>query len=253
MTLLVAAASVALVATALTRRPVRIQGLKRSASARRGPAPIGWSASVLRRFLPFDTAVGDLTLLAFTTTALGLLVVSPVLALLPVAVLVVVSSHHRRSAAAETGVATDRVLPEVIDLIILGVGSGLTSRHSLEMSLPWLQAPFSSAVSEVIRRSNGGEAFAVALEMATTELGPAARPLINTLIASETDGAALLPALLRVSDEARRRRRVEAENRARRVPVSMLFPLVLCILPAFALLTVVPLLIGTLTDLELPG
>ncbi len=149
--------------------------------------------------------------------------------------------------------ATDRALPEVIDLIILGVGSGLTSRHALKMSVPWLQEPFSSALSEVIRRSDGGEPFAVALEVATVELGPTVRPLINTLIASETDGAALLPALLRVSDEARRRRRVEAENRARRVPVSMLFPLVLCILPAFALLTVVPLLIGTLTELELPG
>lgn len=253
MTLLVVAALVSLAAAALTRRPARIRGLKRSASARRDPAPVGWLASAIRRFLPLDAAVGDLTLLAFLATALGLLVASPVLALLPVAVLVVVSSHRKRSTVAAAGMATDRALPEVIDLIILGVGSGLTSRHSLEMSLPWLQAPFSSAISEAIRRSNGGEAFAIALEVATTELGPAARPLVNTLIASETDGAALLPALLRVSDEARRRRRVEAENRARRVPVLMLFPLVLCILPAFALLTVVPLLIGTLTELELPG
>ena len=35
-----------------------------------------------------------------------------------------------------------------------------------------------------------------------------------------------------------------AEEAARRVPVKLLFPLVLCVLPAFALLTVAPLLAG---------
>ena len=38
---------------------------------------------------------------------------------------------------------------------------------------------------------------------------------------------------------------------ARRVPVQLLFPLVACVLPAFALLTVVPLLAGTLRTLSL--
>jgi len=84
-------------------------------------------------------------------------------------------------------------------------------------------------------------------------LGPEVRPLTATLIAANTDGAALLPALERVGDEARRRRRVEAEDRARRVPVAMLFPLIVCVLPAFALLTVVPLLVGTLSELQIPG
>ena len=37
------------------------------------------------------------------------------------------------------------------------------------------------------------------------------------------------------------------------MPVLMLFPLVFCILPAFCLLTVVPLLIGTVADLRLPS
>jgi hypothetical protein len=38
---------------------------------------------------------------------------------------------------------------------------------------------------------------------------------------------------------------------ARRLPVKLLFPLVLCTLPAFALLTVVPLLVGSLRELRL--
>ena len=50
-----------------------------------------------------------------------------------------------------------------------------------------------------------------------------------------------------------RTRRVAAEEAARRIPVTMLFPLVMCVLPAFALLTVVPILAATLGDLRLPA
>jgi len=75
--------------------------------------------------------------------------------------------------------------------------------------------------------------------------------VVHALIAAETDGVALHPALLNASDEAHRRRRVRAEEAARRVPVTMLFPLVFCVLPAFCLLSVVSLLAGSLTELQL--
>ena len=77
------------------------------------------------------------------------------------------------------------------------------------------------------------------------------RPLVSVLLASERYGTPLLPALDRVAVDARARRRVAADEAARRVPVKLLFPLVLCILPAFALLTVVPLLAGALRSLRL--
>ena len=46
-------------------------------------------------------------------------------------------------------------------------------------------------------------------------------------------------------------RRRRAEVAARKLPVKLLFPLVLCILPAFALLTVVPVIVSSLRALEL--
>jgi pilus assembly protein TadC len=55
--------------------------------------------------------------------------------------------------------------------------------------------------------------------------------------------------LERVAEQARDVRRRHAEESARRVPVQLLFPLVACVLPAFVLLTVVPLLAGTLRSL----
>ena len=75
---------------------------------------------------------------------------------------------------------------------------------------------------------------------------PPARPLVDVLLASERYGVPLGDGLDRVAREARLERRRRAEERARRVPVLLLFPLVLCVLPAFGLLTVVPLLVGSL-------
>jgi pilus assembly protein TadC len=55
----------------------------------------------------------------------------------------------------------------------------------------------------------------------------------------------------RVSVDCRLRRRRAAEEAARRLPVTLLFPLVLTTLPAFALLTIVPLLVGSFSSLSL--
>ena len=63
-------------------------------------------------------------------------------------------------------------------------------------------------------------------------------------------GTPIADAVRDLAADHRRERRRAAETRARRAPVRMLFPLVLLILPAFLLLTVVPLLIATLGSLS---
>jgi tight adherence protein C len=70
-------------------------------------------------------------------------------------------------------------------------------------------------------------------------------------VASERYGAPLADALVTLAADARADRRRRAEEAARRVPVQLLFPLVLCVLPAFVLLTLAPLLAGALGSLRL--
>ena len=69
------------------------------------------------------------------------------------------------------------------------------------------------------------------------------------LVGSIRYGAPIGPALDLVAADLRLRARRRAEVRARRVPVRMLFPLVTCILPAFVLLSVVPMVAASLRDL----
>jgi pilus assembly protein TadC len=82
-------------------------------------------------------------------------------------------------------------------------------------------------------------------------VGDHAAPLVAVLRDADRDGSALLPTLQRVAVDARDLRRRRAEEAARRVPVRLLFPLVACTLPAFALLTVAPLLVGALRSIQL--
>jgi len=203
--------------------------------------------------LPFDPMLSPRVLALVAFAASVMLLVSPIAVFIPLALAAVVSARRRRRQRLDAESLIARGLPDVVDLLTMAVGAGLTAQLSMSTTAPWLPEPYRTMASEVHRRTGSGEPFSAALEAAADRLGPEARPLTATLVAAQTDGAALLPALERVGDEARRRRRVAAEDRARRIPIAMLFPLVICVLPAFALLTVVPLLVGTISELQLPG
>lgn len=176
-------------------------------------------------------------------------VVHPVLGVAVLVSPIVRRARRRTVVRGEADRSVVRSMPEVIDLIVLGVGAGLTPRAALARCEAWMPPPFSVVFAEARRRAGGGESFVIALESASRDLGEPARPLINAIVAAEQTAGASLATFVRVGDEARRRRRVEAQERARRLPVTMLAPLVLCVLPAFGLLAVLPLLVSSLRDL----
>ncbi len=163
----------------------------------------------------------------------------------------ILPAWHRRREAMRLEAAVSAELPEVVDLFVLAAGGGLNV--SLAVAAVGGRAP--PAIGTVLRRAaehvEGGARAADALEEALGRLGDPVRPLLAALVASERYGAALVPGLERLAGEVRLGRRRRAEEAARRVPVRLLFPLVLCTLPAFALLTIVPLLAGTLRLLRL--
>lgn len=160
---------------------------------------------------------------------------------------------RRRARKRLRELRIERGLPEVIDLLGLVVAAGLPTAAALSGIASRTPEPYRAELSEALRRSAAGEPFVESLQRLRGSLGPSVAPLVYAVTAAEVDGVPLAPALERAGDEAHRQRRVRAEEAARRVPVFMLFPLVFCILPAFCCLTVVPLLVGAMADLRLPG
>jgi pilus assembly protein TadC len=157
--------------------------------------------------------------------------------------------RHRRRRAADAAFVAE--LPDVVDLFRVAAGAGLTVHHAIEAVRGVSAGSVSQALGAVHRRVSFGERLADALPELVDDLGEPMRPLVAALVSAERDGAPLRVPLEQAATISRDVRRRRAEETARRVPVQLLFPLVACVLPAFALLTVVPLLAGTLRTLSL--
>ncbi len=178
------------------------------------------------------------------------LFVSPPLAVVVAASLIVTArlgAQRRRRRHEERVVAT---VPEIIDLFVLATGAGHPVQRAMQMVASRASGPVGDELRHAAQRVVCGARTADALDALAEELGDPVRPLIGVLVASERYGTPLVPALERLAAEARTDRRRRAEEAARKVPVKLLFPLVLCSLPAFALLTVVPLLVGAFGSLR---
>jgi len=154
-------------------------------------------------------------------------------------------AERRRLAA----IAAD--LPDVVDLLVLGVGSGLTVHLAVARVTARATGPLADELQRVVDEVALGRRLADALDDLPARAGEDARPLVGALVASERYGAPLVAGLERLADEVRRDRRRRAEEAARKVPVKLLFPLVTCTLPAFGLLTVAPLVASAVRSLRL--
>jgi tight adherence protein C len=157
--------------------------------------------------------------------------------------------RRRRDDRRRAG-AVVRELPEVLDLLVLVVGAGLTVPLAVAAVGRRADGLLAAELRRVTEEVTLGRRSADALAEVPARLGEAVGPLVAALLASERYGAPLVAALDRLAADARADRRRRAEEAARRVPVKLLFPLVLCTLPAFALLTVAPLIAGAAHDLR---
>ena len=143
--------------------------------------------------------------------------------------------HDARIADA----ALARELPVVLDLLGVAIGAGCTPYLAVEVAVQWSPPVVAAPLATVLRSCSLGIGFATALDDAARGT-PALHPLADALLASDRLGAPVAPVLARLADEERAALRRQAEAHARRIPVRLLFPLVVLVLPAFVLLTVIP-------------
>lgn len=143
--------------------------------------------------------------------------------------------------------AVVETVPEGIDLARLAVEAGLVPEHVVRLLAERAPSPLCGVFSAV---ADGDGLLADRIEEGGRLLGEPGRPLVSALVSAARYGSPVGDALARAGVEARDRRRRSAEESARRLPVIMLFPLVGCILPAFLLLSLVPLIAGTLDGLS---
>jgi tight adherence protein C len=151
---------------------------------------------------------------------------------------------RRRTARRESVLAQE--LPVLVDVLGVAIGAGCTPYLAVEVAARWAPPVSAEVLTRVQRDCALGVGFAEGLDRAV-ELHPSLVGLTSALLASDRYGAPVGDALERVAAEERAALRRRAEARARTVPVRLLFPLVFLVLPAFALLTVIPALLAGLS------
>ncbi|NLD76740.1 MAG: hypothetical protein GX643_08735 [Acidimicrobiales bacterium] len=178
-------------------------------------------------------------------------VVGPVVAVVGVAFVGLARVRAARSALRRRRRAVEVAVPDLVDLFVIAAAAGHPVQACVVMVADRAPEPLRPALSAARSSLAHGMSLADALAGLGAELGVLGPSLTGALAASAATGAPLGPALHDVASIARDRRRREAENEARRLPVTLLFPLVCCVLPAFVLLAVVPLLAASLAALEI--
>jgi tight adherence protein C len=175
----------------------------------------------------------------------------PVLVAVPVlAALVLPRLDARRRRRARDEAVVDQ-LPDVVDLLRLTSHAGLPVAAAIAGIGGRPGGPIGAALASAGGLLARGATTSDVLGTLLATCGPTCRPLIDALADHDRYGTPLGPVLDRVAVDCRLRRRRTAEEAARRLPVTLLFPLVLTTLPAFALLTIVPLLVGSFSSLRL--
>jgi tight adherence protein C len=77
------------------------------------------------------------------------------------------------------------------------------------------------------------------------------QPMCEVLIAGDRLGIPVENLLFQLGNEARTNRRRRAETQARQLPIQLSLPLVMCTLPSFIILIIVPTIAGTLSQLNI--
>jgi len=144
----------------------------------------------------------------------------------------------------------DSEIPQLLDLLAAASSAGLSGPLALRRAAEAVRGPLADELGVVVRAVDLGGRWRDELRKVADRLDLRdLRRTVAALTRAETLGSSLADAATDLADQVRAARRAETGERARRAPVKMLFPLVFMVLPAFLLLTVVPVLVATLRSI----
>ena len=160
-----------------------------------------------------------------------------------------VASRGKRAERSRRS-AIEVAMPDTIELLVMSLHAGYSPTQAITRLALDAPAPVRPAFVAVEQRMHRGHSVADALGDLAASCGRCALPLVNAMSAAVRDGLPLAPVLDRLTDEASASRRRQGEAAARRLPVRLSFPLVVCTLPSFVLLAIAPAVLGALSTLR---
>jgi len=139
----------------------------------------------------------------------------------------------------------DKELPELIDLLVVTVEAGIGFSGSLRLSAEELEGPLAQELRLTLQEQSMGLAMTEALDNLAYRVDTSGmKAFVRGITQGETLGVSISQILRNIADEARKRRKAEAEELAQKAPIKMLFPLVFLIFPAMFVVLLLPALLN---------
>jgi tight adherence protein C len=137
--------------------------------------------------------------------------------------------------------AIQRAMPDTMDLLTIAVEAGLGLDAALAHVRRNVPGPLSDEVGRMLQEVQLGVPRAEAFRnlAARTDVDDL-RAFVLAMVQADTFGISIAKVLRSQSKELRMKRRQRAEEKAQKIPVKLLFPMIFCILPSMFIVLLGP-------------
>ncbi len=154
------------------------------------------------------------------------------------------------NAAQRRAQQIQRALPNSIDLLTISVEAGLAFDAAIAQVARNTRGPLAEELTRVLREIQIGSGRSDALRaLAERTTVDELRIFLNSLIQAEKLGVPIAEVLRVQASEMRLKRTQRIEEQAMKLPVKIVFPLVVCILPALFIVIIGPAAISIYENL----